>query len=331
MKTVSNLMLLSLTVAIITIVSCKKDATPEPVTNPPVKTTTTPPPATSGLSSLNSLFEHKGAQSQNFTIDNNSTQIITGAQGTKITFSPNSFVTLAGAIVTGNINIELKEIYDKKMMVLSNVTTNSEAFLGGPKSPLVSGGEYYLNASQGGAQLKLAPGRLYDVFLPSPNPGVSGMSYFNGRIAGDSGIVWSQNSNCFTLVTPSNVPGGYFMMCDSLRWCNCDKICAAANGTTTITLNLSGEFDASQMVTMFWDNSDKTVCNFDAPFNSVTKSYAQAGIPIGVPAHLIVISVKNGKLYTGIISTNIAINAVYNLTLTETTEDAFANSLTALP
>lgn len=321
MKAVSKLMLLTLIVAIFTIISCKKDATPEPVTNTP---TTPPPPA--GLSSLNSLFEHKGAQSQNFTIDNINTQIITGAQGTKITFNPNSFVTFAGAEVTGNINIELKEIYDKKTMLLSDITTNG--LLNGQQEPLVSGGEFYVNATQNGIQLKLRQGQKFSAFLPSISVPDPGMNYFNGSIKPE-GIVWALNKDTVVLPT-STSPKGYFVNCDSLRWGNADRFLPNPN-YTSVTLNIAGNYDPSEIKAYVWYDNVKTVWSFWKHFNTATNVFSDNHTASGLPAHFIVVSFKDGKLYTAVLGTTITTNATYNLTLSETTEDAFANSLAALP
>ncbi len=320
MKIFSKSMLLTSVVGTFTIMSCNKDVVPEP-------TNTFSP--TTGIASLNNLFADLGVHSQNFTIDNSTTQTVTGDHGTILTFPANCFVTYLGGPVSGNVNIELKEIYDKKSMLLSNITTNAELYPTGPKEPLISGGEFYVNATQGSATLKLAPGQQYTAFLPSataPNPN---MSYFKGSTS-TMGILWSPNIDSSAGVFPSAAPQGYFAYCDSLRWGNADAFMNAPN-YTNITLNLSGTFDPTQMKAMVWYDNVKTVWSFYGAFNSATSEFPDNHTATGVPVHIIVLSVKDGLLYTAIIATTVTSNAVYNISLLATDETTFTNSITALP
>lgn len=319
MKPLSKSTLLAAMIISLAILGCKKDEEPVvPVT-----------PVTPGLSSLNSLYAHKGAQSQYFTINNNAIQTITGAHGTMITFNANTFVTMAGAPVTGNVTIELKEILDKKTMLLSNVSTNAELYPSGPKEPLVSGGEFYVHATQGNAQLKLAPGQQYSTFLPSATPATQGMSLFDGTATTD-GILWSANADSGSAVYAQIAPQGYFTVCDSLDWGNADRFLNAPN-YTTVSLNLSGTFDPNQIKAFTWYDNVKVVWSFWDAFNSTTNVYSDSHTATGVSIHLIVISVKDGVLYTAMIPATLMPNAVYNLTMTATDEDTFANSLNSLP
>ncbi len=313
MKIVSKLIILALVVVIFSIISCRNDKAEVPVVR--------------SLTSLNDFFEMNGAQSQFYQIDNNFSKSVRGALGTILTFDANSFVTLSGKNVIGKVKIELIEIYDKKMMLLSNVATNAEVF--GQRVSLVSGGEIYVNATQKGAQLKLAPGQKYSVFLPSKSNPTEGMYYFKRKNSNDS-ILWTSNLTLEDTASPGSFPYGYFMNCDSLSWSNCDVFLPNPN-YTAVTLNISGTFNASHIKAFIWYDNVNTVSSFWNSFNSTTNSCSDNHIGSGLSAHYIVMSVKNGKLYTAIVGTITSNNAVYNLTLTETKEDVFANSLAALP
>ncbi|MEO5645502.1 MAG: hypothetical protein ABIQ40_01590 [Bacteroidia bacterium] len=322
MKTFSKTLLLTSIVAAMAFTGCKKDETPEPTPTP------TPIPAAS-LASLNAFFTSNGAQTQTFTINNNSLQTITGSRGTMVGFAANSFVTLAGAPVTGNVTIELREIYDKKNMLLSNITTNAEQFPSGPQAPLISGGEFYVHATQGNATLKLAPGVTYSVFLPSAATPSPAMSLFDGTIT-PSGIQWGPNLDSNTAISPSSAPLGYFAYCDSLDWGNADQF--FNNPTyTSIHVNVSGTFDPAQIKAYVWYDNVNGVWSFGNAFNSTTNIYSDNHTGTGVPLHIVVISVQNGLLYTGIVSGTATGNDVFNVTLTQTTEAAFTATLSTLP
>ena len=79
----------------------------------------------SGVNDMETFFEERGERSQQFTVNASTGATITGNEGTKITIPANAFVTAGGAAVTGNVTFELKEIFDKSEMILSNRPTIS--------------------------------------------------------------------------------------------------------------------------------------------------------------------------------------------------------------
>jgi hypothetical protein len=321
MRPFSKTMMLTSIVAAIIFSGCKKD-TPEPTPITPV----TPTPT---IASLSAFFSDQGAQSQFFTISNNSTQTITGSNGTIVGFGANTFVTMSGAPVTGNITIELREIYDKKTMLLSNVTSNGEHYPGGPQEPLISGGEFYVHAKQGSADLKLAPGRTYNVFLPNANPNPN-MVLFDGRVDEDTAI-WAPNLDSSTSIVLPQLPApqGYFATCDSLDWGNADCFMNSPN-YTNIIMNISGTFDPQQIQAFVWYDNVNVLWSCWSSFNSITNTYSDSHTAAGLPVHLIVISVKDGVLYRAILGTTSSLNGVYNLTMTQSDETTFKNELAAL-
>src|SRR6187402_730943 len=60
---------------------------------------------------------------QSFTLDAEAGGQIKGAKGTTIKFQTNAFLTLAGTPVTGTVDIELVEIYNRSSMVLTHKPT----------------------------------------------------------------------------------------------------------------------------------------------------------------------------------------------------------------
>jgi len=103
---------------------------------------------------LNQLFnDNRVDAQQEFTLDAATGGIITGTQGTQVTFQPNSF-GLNGTPVTGNVTVKLIEIYDKASMLLKNKST-----LGmknnGDKEALKSAGEFHISALQADIQMEL--------------------------------------------------------------------------------------------------------------------------------------------------------------------------------
>lgn len=90
---------------------------------------------------------------QEFTLDASTGGVITGSQGTQVTFAPNSF-GINGTPVTGNVKVQLIEIYDKASMVLKNRSTLGEK-ANGDKEALKSAGQFFINAQQANNDLEL--------------------------------------------------------------------------------------------------------------------------------------------------------------------------------
>jgi hypothetical protein len=324
MKRLSLGMFIAAIFVAVILFSCKKEKVPNLAAGLPF-------PKESSLSSLSSFFASNGAKSQLFVIDNTQSQKVFGAQGTILTFDAHSFVTLSGSAVNGMIEIELKEIYDKKTMLLSNITTMGETYPGGPQESLISGGEFYVNAKQNNEPLKLATGQKYKAFLPSAGNPYSNMYYFNGKNAGED-ILWASSVSLSDSI-PVSIGGmynGYFMDCDSLKWVNCDMFSKAPTHTT-VSLKFSTLFDPSLIRIFFWYDNDKAVVSFGAYYDQATQKYTNSKIPSYIQAHFIAVCVVNGKLYTAITGGYISDNSSFDLDLKESTEKDFSDALSALP
>jgi hypothetical protein len=317
MKTNSTYLALA-TLAAIGVLGCKKDNTPTPAT-------------TGGLSSLAAFIQQNGAPTQTFTINPGTIQTVTGTKGTVVTFPANCFVTTAGAPVSGNVTVTLREIYGKKNMLLSDVTTISEFSINGSQEPLVSGGEINVTATQNGNKLKLAHGVAYRAFLPSTTTPDPNLSCFIGRVT-PSGLIWDQHldSTTFNGVNTSTAPLGLFMSCDSLGWGNADRFLSAPQ-YSQVSLNITGTFDPTQIKAYAWYDNENLVWPFWHAFNSITNVYIDTHTAINFPLHLIVISVKNGKLYTAIQAATLVGNDVINMNLVETDQNTFMANLALLP
>src|SRR5581483_2643986 len=138
--TLKNITIGALLIAINAMSGCKKDSTLTP---------TNSTNNGSGITSFQAFFKAMGAPTQDFTINASTGGSFTGLKGTKFTFYSNSFLNSSNALVTGNVNIQLREIYSKEDMLFSNMPTTSG------NQPLLSGGEYYLSVSQNNQPLHM--------------------------------------------------------------------------------------------------------------------------------------------------------------------------------
>ena len=163
MKSINLMSILLTGLVILGLISCKKTETVDPM----YYSNNTTGPVTS---TIQSFFESQKEESQLFTINASQYQFISGEKGMQFYFNPNSFKDVNGHIVQGDVEIELIEILSKSEMIKSNKPTN---YIGDPNDPtddnlLVSGGEFYLNATKNGQQLALNQ-PIY-TRIPTDNP-----------------------------------------------------------------------------------------------------------------------------------------------------------------
>ncbi len=140
MKSIMNLLGGTLIILLI-LTSCDSDNEPQPEPQPDGE-------------ALNQRFKDNRSDAvQNFVIDASVGGTITGSQGTRVIFPPNA-IGLNGTPVTGNIDVELIEIYDKGAMVLQNMSTKGKK-PNGDEEALKSAGEFFVNAKQNGDPLEV--------------------------------------------------------------------------------------------------------------------------------------------------------------------------------
>lgn len=119
--------------------------------------------------------------------------VLTSAKGVKIKINGNN-LTKNGNPVTGLIDIKYVEIFDKVYMLATNKSTMVK-MPDGKQSILKSGGESYLNATQGGVQLE-TNGAIgaFKLEVPTSLTGTIDllMTLWTGVTADPENIVWDR-------------------------------------------------------------------------------------------------------------------------------------------
>jgi hypothetical protein len=157
----------------------------------------TPAQVIDGEALLENFDDNVEELKQEFTISAVDGGTVTGEQGTKITFYSNAFLTQQGTPVTGNVTIDLVEIFKKSDMLLTRKPTNGKK-PDGTVITLISGGEFFVNATKDGAQLKLSSGFLLTAPVDNTGGADDGMFIFNGveKCNGDDcKVEWQQGQN----------------------------------------------------------------------------------------------------------------------------------------
>src|SRR6185437_3037252 len=124
----------------LSVISCKKNDKSSPANNTP-----------GSYTSLSSIYRQLAPKSKIVTVNADDGSSFYGNSGTRYIFPAGAFVKGDGTNVTGNIQIEVNEFLNKSDMLFSEILPVSNGL------PLLSAGEIYVNATQGGQKIYLKP------------------------------------------------------------------------------------------------------------------------------------------------------------------------------
>lgn len=326
--------------------SCKKkDVEPEetPV-GTPASTTTTGGSTTGGgttggsQATLQNLFNTLSGPTQHFTMNAASSANYTCANGTQVFISPNSFLTASGGPVTGMINIELKDVLSKKDMILNNAFPVSNGQL------LVSGGEVFLKASQGGQSLKINPNGQVIYQVPAGNsPSYQMLPFYAPPVASASvSLAWALPTGSVTplaVVQDTSGTGGgsgyyYYFPTDSVNWTNCDYYYNNSGAKTTCTVTVSGNANNSNTMVFLSMNGTSSIARLSSTsYFTISQQFASYAnsIPVGASYTIGAISYDGTNYYYG--SQQVVMTTDMTITLpplTQRTKAQIEASLTTL-
>ncbi|MES2761706.1 MAG: hypothetical protein V4677_05845 [Bacteroidota bacterium] len=310
--------------------SCKKDTTqaPEPE----------PMPSQPGFSTNNvqSLLNNLATPVETYTVNATSYHYFTAANGTAIYIYPNAFLTQAGAPVSGAVTIQVKDVLSKKDMILNNAIPVSNGQL------LVSGGEVYFNATQGGQKLKMNPASAVHINVPATSPSTQMKEFYATGPANLS----NTNLNWATATTTANIaviqdttgaggaPFYYSFQSDSVSWSNCDYFYNIPGVKTTCNVNLTGSFDNSNSAVFLSMNGVATLVRLNSSYTAASQQFQSYlnSIPEGVAYTVVAISFDGTNYFYGSQVVTMTTDMVINLpALTQTTKSQIESNLSTLP
>jgi hypothetical protein len=242
---------------------------------------------------------------QHFTIDVSTGGNITGEHGTILQFNANDFLKLNGDAVTGTVDIELIEVYDRATMLLTKKPTNGKRD-DGSISTLISGGEFYVNATQDGIQLKPKSG--FTIVAPTENTGEinQDMQKFDGVIAceqDDCDLLWEEDGDRGIEVGEWQTTGGfktvYYVFQSKFGWTNIDRWYNDPRPKTTIFVDVPEGFDNTNCaVYVMYDGEPTALASFDM-YDEDKKLFTEhyGLIPVGLEVHFILVSIIEDKIH----------------------------------
>ncbi|SEL22676.1 hypothetical protein SAMN04487910_2083 [Aquimarina amphilecti] len=324
-QTMINFLLLGFSILLLT--SCSKNDDNDIIVTQPIL---------GGLELQTEITENRDEALQIFTLNSGGAGEVYGEDGTILYFPANSFLDQNGDPVTGVVTIELIEIYDKAKMLLTKMPTNGKR-PNGDVETLVSGGEFYINATQNNEQLELA--NDFMLFAPADEFDED-MSIFNGQDNDCDGdelqcdIVWEEDEQAGLEPIQREGPNGegvsgYGGFLSNFGWTNIDRWYNDARPKTLLQVDVPEGFDnTNSNVYVSYDGEPTALALLDI-YDPETGLFSEhyGLIPIGLEVHIIFVSVQDDQYVYAIQGVTIEEN---HLEIIGTTNTGTESELVAL-
>ena len=291
------------------------------------------PPTASAFKSISEKGLKKNTQ--NFTITAGTGVVtLTSAKGVKLTLNGDC-LTKNGNPVTGQVDIEYVELFDKGNMLISNKPTMG-IMPDGKKNLLISGGEFFIKATQGGVELKTSCYMNLVVPTALTNGLDNAMILWDGVIDERGELAWEQpKPNADGTGGKGGVQGegaNYYVTFGKFGWTNVDRFYSDPRPKTTLLVKApEGYTNENSAVYLSYDGEGtNALAKLDTYTSAGLFSEHYGQIPIGLKCHVIFATEANGQWRYAIKAVTVAANDVYTFTLAETTVGTEAQLVAAI-
>lgn len=291
------------------------------------------PPTSAAFKSISEKGVKKNTQ--NFMITaGDGVVTITSAKGVKL-YINGDCLTKNGNPVTGQVDIEYIELFDKGTMLVTNKPTMGIT-ADGKKNLLISGGEFFIKATQGGVELQtscpmnmIVPTALTDGYDNL-------MTLWTGVIDNKGELAWQEaKPNADGAGGKGGVQGegaNYYVTFGNFGWTNVDRFYSDPRPKTTLLAKAPDGYDNNNSAVYLSYDGEGTnaLAKLDTytPAGLFSEHYGQ--IPIGLKCHVIFVTEDNGQWRYAIKAVTVAANDVYTFTLAETTVGTEAQLVAAI-
>lgn len=278
----------------------------------------------------------RAARIQKKTVTAGTFTTITGSAGTEIRILSNTFLK-NGAAVTGTVDIELIEAYDKSDLLQMGLhTMGRDAF--GNYAPMVSAGQFYFEASQNGQALEINPNAPLQITTDAFPDADFNNNMMPLVLEGDTSVpdsVWvpvdSFMNNCQDSFMISLGQSTYcFDIADNARWINCDYFYNSGTALTGMTVNLPTGFTGSNTQVILSFDGLNLITNLREGPTGVFTLGSGYNIPVGQAVHLVIVGEQNGVLVHNIQPLTVANSQVVTISATDITGTTATNLQTQL-
>jgi hypothetical protein len=277
--------------------------------------------------SLADFFQENGVPDQFFTINTDTVSYFVTTNYTGVLVDSGAFVNSSNEIVIGPVTIRLKEMITKKDMILSGIFPVA----GG--QPLVSGGEFYIEAIKNGEKLRLARPNAITLGIPCKDTirKTNYRGFYETNLTAETD--WGTPSDTIVpfsngMAGPGSVSGFYYdFTVDSLAWINCDHFYSAGGVMTDIKANVIGSQYIESNTKVFLAFTDENSASYMSKESGLYVPSGGYQLPLGLNITFVAISIVNGQYYSAFQSTSVTPGHIENLNLSPTTLDDFKTQL----
>jgi hypothetical protein len=275
------------------------------------------------------LTNNRTHATQTFSIDASAGGVITGTNGSRITFMPGAFKTTVGTPVIGMVDVHLLEAL--KYCNMLKLNTQTLGIDGGVAKLLVSGGQLKLTAYQNGMPILLIESKsTIDIpFAASPDPN---MNVFYGSENTSGNLEWTM-ADTATITIASDSTGSYYSFPNGhLGWINCDYFWTDPAPQTEVNLVLPQRHNNANTTAWLVFPTINSVARFQgvSSTSNATLNIGHGLCPVGATVTIVVLSQVNGQYSSAFINTTITNNHSETVTLTNTTKADFESHLIIL-
>nr|WP_294785155.1 hypothetical protein [uncultured Flavobacterium sp.] len=268
---------------------------------------------------------------QKFTMTAGNGQVtLTSAKGVKL-YINGDCLTKNGNPVNGQVDIEFIELFDKGNMLVTNKPTMGIT-ADGKKNLLISGGEFFIKATQGGVEVKtscsmsmIVPTALTDGFDNL-------MTLWTGVVDEAGELAWKDARGADGKGGVQGEGNNYYVTFGNFGWTNVDRFYSDPRPKTTILVDVPEGYDnTNSAVYLSYDGEGKNaLAKLDTYTAEGLFSEHYGQIPVGLACHIIFATEDNGNWRYAIKGVTTTANAVYNFTLAETTVGTEAQLVAAI-
>jgi hypothetical protein len=263
---------------------------------------------------------------------------LTSDKGVTITIDTDC-LTKNGVAATGIVDIDFVELFDKGSMLTTNKPTMG-LLPNGDKNMLISGGEFFIEATQNGVALET--GCNINLTVPS---GLTGgidntMTFWEGITTDEENLVWDE------VEFGAGPQGGgmvgfegtnYQVTFGNFGWSNVDRFYNDPRPKTSLLASVPNGYDNNNCaIYLSYDGEGgDNLAKLDT-YNPTTKKFSEhyGQLPIGLQCHVIFATEESGQWRYAIKAVTVAAGDEYNFTLSETTigtEAQLVAAINALP
>ncbi|MGY0393571.1 hypothetical protein ACW5R3_13575 [Bizionia sp. KMM 8389] len=262
---------------------------------------------------------------------------LTSANGVTISLNGNC-LTKSGNPVTGFVDLEYVEIFERGNMLTTNKPTMG-ILPNNDQALLVSGGEFFLEATQNG--IALETNCSLNLTVPASLTGApdEDMILWTGVIDENGDLVWEEAENDGANQVENNVfveGASYYALFGEFGWTNIDRFYNDPRPKTTIQAQVPVGYNAdNSAVYLSYDGEDSGLARLDT-YDETTGLFSEhyGQIPIGLECHVIFATEDNGNWRYATKAVTIAANDIITFTLAETaiaTETELISIINNLP